>query len=304
VIISTWSHGIAANLKAAETLRSGGTALDAVENGVRVSEADPEVQSVGYGGLPDRDGYVTLDACIMDSKGNAGSVAFLENIIHPISVARLVMEKTNHVMLVGDGAKEFALTNGFKEENLLTEKSKKAWEEWKAKTKTDAEKTKSPADTSKTHDTISMLVLDKDANLAGACTTSGLAYKMHGRVGDSPIIGAGMYCDNETGAAGATGKGEEVIKTCGSFLIVELMKQGRTPQEAVDEAVRRLVKKYNGKPDFQVAYVAIRKDGEIAAASVKPGFQYALYKNERNELIDVKSVLGYTINSFSRKQAV
>lgn len=285
-VISTWRHGLKANEKAADVLLEGRPALDAVEQGVMVPEADPEVNSVGYGGLPDEDGKVTLDACIMDSNGNAGSVAALENIMHPISVARLVMERTNHVMLVGEGAKRFAIAQGFQEMNLLTEDSRKRWLEWKENMSSQDDWGPHPKELLESHDTISMLALDQDGNLSGACTTSGLSFKIHGRVGDSPIIGAGMYCDNDVGAAGATGRGEEVIKTCGSFLIVELMKQGRTPKEAIDEALRRLLKKYDGKPAFQVAYIALRRDGEIAAGALRPGFQYALYRGGKNELVD------------------
>ncbi|MFQ5448162.1 MAG: N(4)-(beta-N-acetylglucosaminyl)-L-asparaginase, partial [Saprospiraceae bacterium] len=224
--LSTWPFGIKANDKAWKIMTAGGSALDAVEAGVKVIEADPENSSVGYGGLPDRDGRVTLDACIMNAAGDAGSVSCLEHIVHPISVARLVMEKTPHVMLVGDGALQFALEEGFKKENLLTEKSLKAWEKWKKKSKYE------PAINAELHDTIGMITIDKAGDIAGACTTSGLAYKMHGRVGDSPIIGAGMYADNEVGGAAATGMGELVLKTLGSFLIVELMRQGMSPQQA------------------------------------------------------------------------
>ncbi|WP_042343110.1 isoaspartyl peptidase/L-asparaginase family protein, partial [Capnocytophaga canis] len=209
VVISTWNHGLPANDAAWKILASGGSALDAVEKGVMTAEADPEETSVGYGGYPDREGNVTLDACIMDSQNNAGSVACLKNIKHPISVARLVMEKTPHVMLVGDGAKQFALSQGFKEEDLLTEKSKKAYEEW---LKTSQYK---PIINIENHDTISMLALDENGNLSGACTTSGMAWKMAGRVGDSPIIGGGLFLDNEVGAAAATGLGEAVIRTAG-----------------------------------------------------------------------------------------
>lgn len=290
VVISTWNHGIKANEKATDVLFNNGTALDAVESGVMVSEADPEVNSVGYGGLPAENGKVTLDACIMDWKGNAGSVACLENIMHPISVARLVMEKTDHVMLVGEGAKQFALAHGFKEENLLTDKSRQIWLDWKEKLSDKDDWGPQIKELLMTHDTISMLALDQDGNLSGACTTSGLFGKIYGRVGDSPIIGAGLYCDNEVGAAGATGRGEEVIKTCGSFSIVELMRQGRTPKEAVEEALSRLRKKYDGRPNFQVAYIALRKDGEFAASSLKPGFQYALFKDGKNFLIDAAPI--------------
>src|SRR5690606_12578358 len=234
IVISTWDFGIAANQAAWNILATGGRALDAVEQGVWVPEADPKNQSVGYGGLPDRDGFVTLDACIMDEFGNCGSVAALEHIKHPISVARKVMEKTPHVMLAGDGALQFALENGFKKENLLTKESEKAWKEWLKKAEYKPimnienqhfSPNKLPGN-QYNHDTIGMLALDNRGNLSGACTTSGMAFKMHGRVGDSPIIGAGLYVDNEIGAATSTGVGEEVVRTVGSFLVVELMRQG------------------------------------------------------------------------------
>src|SRR5690606_10453589 len=258
VVISTWDFGIAANQAAWNILSAGGRALDAVEQGVWVPEADPKNQSVGYGGLPDRDGFVTLDACIMDEFGNCGSVAALEHIMHPISVARKVMEKTPHVMLAGDGALQFALENGFKKENLLTKKSAKAWKEWYKTAKYqpvmnienklfDKVTPQKLPGNQYNHDTIGMLALDSKGNLSGACTTSGMAYKLHGRVGDSPIIGAGLYVDNEIGGATSTGVGEEVIRNVGSFLVVELMRQGYSPEDACKEAVMRIIKK---KPDI------------------------------------------------------
>ncbi|MEZ4852110.1 MAG: N(4)-(beta-N-acetylglucosaminyl)-L-asparaginase, partial [Bacteroidia bacterium] len=219
VVVSTWNHGQAANAAAWEILSHGGSALDAAEAGVRVTEADPEVRTVGYGGYPDRDGVVTLDACIMNEKGDCGSVAFLQDIKHPVSVARKVMEETPHVMLVGKGALDFALAQGFKQENLLTPESEKDWLEWKAKnTET------RPEINIENHDTIGLLTLDQKGNLSGACTTSGASYKYHGRVGDSPIIGAGLYVDNEVGGATATGWGEAVIRAVGCFLVVEFMR--------------------------------------------------------------------------------
>jgi N4-(beta-N-acetylglucosaminyl)-L-asparaginase len=218
IVISTWNFGLKANEAAWAILSKGGTALDAVEAGARVPEGDPKETSVGLGGLPDRDGHVTLDACIMDEQGNIGSVAFLEGIVHPVSVARLVMEKTPHVMLVGEGAQQFALANGFKKEKLLTKESEKAWKEWLK------EKKYKPIANIENHDTIGILALDANGNLSGACTTSGMAYKMRGRVGDSPIIGAGLYVDNEVGAATSTGVGEEVIRIVGCHLVVELMR--------------------------------------------------------------------------------
>ena len=285
IILSTWNHGIPANKAAMDVLNDNGTALDAVEAGVRVTEADPSSQSVGLGGRPDQDGHVTLDACIMNSDGNAGSVAFLRDIMHPISVARKVMEQTDHVMLVGEGAKRFALENGFQEENLLTDKSKEEWMQWKRDNS--IKDSWGPNDE---HDTISTLARDNKGNLSGACTTSGLAYKLHGRVGDSPIIGAGMFVDNEIGAVGATGKGEEVIKTCGSFLVVELMRQGYSAMDACEEAVKRIIRKQSGKSDFQIGYIALRKDGQVGFSAIHDGFQYALYKKNENKLYDVKGI--------------
>ncbi|TAL70085.1 MAG: glycosylasparaginase [Bacteroidetes bacterium] len=284
VVISTWKHGIPANEAAWKVLAVNGKALDAVEQGVRVPEADPNVQSVGYGGLPDRDGYVTLDACIMDEKGNCGSVACIQNIKHPISVARLVMEKTPHIMLVGDGALKFALANGFKKENLLTKEAKEKWLKWKKESNYNPKK-------SNEHDTIGMLAIDKACNISGACTTSGLAWKYHGRVGDSPIIGAGMYIDNEVGGAAATGKGEAVIKIAGSFLIVELMRNGKSPQEACELAIERIIKNQSDYKDFQVGFIALDKKGRYGAYSINNGFQFALYRNKQNQLLDSKSFL-------------
>ena len=267
IILSTHNHGLPANDAAWETLLNGGNAMDAAEAGARVTEADPTITSVGFGGLPDEKGNVTLDACVMDSSGNAGSVAFLQNIKHPVSVARKVMEDTKHVMLVGEGARLFAVSQGFEEMDLLTVESRQAWEEW--------DKNRREMTPHETHDTISVLVQDKNGDLAGACTTSGWAYKLHGRVGDSPIIGAGLFVDNEIGCAAATGLGEEVIKTTGSFLVVELMRQGYDPTVACEEALNRVIKAHNGTPDFQIGYIAIRKDGQIGSACLKWSFEYA-----------------------------
>lgn len=280
VTIATWKNEKATEA-AMDILVKGGTSLDAVEAGARVPEADPEDTSVGYGGFPDRDGNVTLDAAIMDHKGNAGSVTFLQHIMHPISVARLVMEKTPHVMLSGEGALQFALANGFKKENLLTEKSKKAWEDWKK------ESNYTPSVNEYNHDTIGILAIDSQNNIAGACSTSGWAFKMHGRVGDSPIIGAGMFVDNEVGGAAATGTGELMMKTLGSFLIVELMRNGRKPQEAVEEAIHRIQKKYD-VADKQVGYIAINKSGGYGAYSLREDFSYTLNRNGENKVFDSK----------------
>jgi len=284
MVISTWNHGLAANAAAMEVLKSGRKAIDAVEEGVKVPEADPESTSVGYGGLPDRDGHVTLDACIMDHTGNCGAVSFLEHIKHPISVARKVMDETPHVMLSGKGALEFALEQGFPKEDLLTEKSRQRWEEWKK------DANYKPIINVENHDTIGLLALDKNGDISGACTTSGLSWKMHGRVGDSPIIGAGMFVDNEVGGCCATGLGEAVMKTLGSFLVVELMRQGASPQEACQEAIARIVKNQNYK-DMQIGYLAINKKGEHGAFAVHPHFNYALHQHDSNQLIDSPSYL-------------
>jgi len=282
VVISTWNHGIPANDAAWKILSKNGRALDAVEKGVSVTESDPKITSVGYGGLPDRDGHVTLDACIMDENLNGGSVGCIEHIMNPISVARLVMEKTPHVMLVGEGALQFAMQNGFKKENLLTEGSKKAWENWKKKNNY------IPVG-EENHDTIGMVALDNNGNLSGACTTSGLAYKIHGRVGDSPILGAGLYVDNEVGGAASTGVGEAVMRTCGSYLVVELMRAGKTPGEACKMAVERIMVKNMKYDDLQVGFIALNKNGDVGGYAIKKGFQYALYAGGENQLVDVKS---------------
>lgn len=284
LVIATWDVKNATS-KAWETLQNGGSAMDAVEKGCNVEEEDPDNSSVGFGGLPDRDGNVTLDACIMDDKGNYGSVVFLQNIVNAISVARKVMEKTPHVLLAGKGAEQFAISQGFKKQNLLTEKSKKAWEEWKIKSEY------KPVINIENHDTIGMLVMDKNGNLSGGCTTSGLAFKMHGRVGDSPIIGSGLFVDNEVGAATATGVGEEVLKTVGSFLIVELMRQGKTPQQACEEAVKRIMKKQPDRRDFQVGYIAVNKKGETGAYSIHKGFSYTVYQQDQNRNVTADNYL-------------
>ena len=285
VVISTWSHGIDANEAAWVVLKNKGKAIDAVEKGVMVTEADPENTSVGLGGFPDRDGNVTLDASIMDEIGNAGSVSFIQHIVHPISVARLVMDKTPHVMLSGEGAFQFAIESGFKKTNLLTKKAKKAWEKWKVKSKYE------PLINIENHDTIGMVALDSYGNLSGACTTSGLAFKMYGRVGDSPIIGAGMFVDNEVGAAVATGMGELVMKTMGSFLIVEFMRNGLSPQEACEKAIDRIKQKLSDYKNYQIGYIAINKHGKTGAYSIHNGFNYAKYDKKGNRLIDAGHLL-------------
>lgn len=293
IVISTWDFGKAANLGAWEILLKGGRAVDAVEAGVKIPEADESNQTVGYGGLPDRDGKVTLDACIMDEHYNCGSVMCLEHIMHPIAVARMVMDKTPHIILVGDGALQFALENGFKKINLLTAKSENDYNEWLKKMKYEPvknienklyNKNNDPMPGGiKNHDTIGMIAMDAAGNFGGACTTSGMAYKMHGRVGDSPVIGAGLYIDNEIGGATATGVGEEVIRIVGSHLIVELMRQGYPPQEACKEGLERIIKRNPSKAkEVQVGFLAMNKKGEFGAYCLQKGFTYAV-KNSRQE---------------------
>lgn len=302
IVISTWDFGVAANAAAWKILEKGGRSLDAVEQGVWVPEADPDNQTVGLGGFPDRDGKVTLDACIMDEQGNCGSVAALENILHPVSVARRVMEKTPHVMLVGNGALQFAMQQGFEQTNLLTPASEKAWRKWLKTSKYEPQinienksfrPDKLPGN-QYNHDTIGMLAIDAKGNISGACTTSGMAYKLHGRVGDSPIIGAGLYVDNEVGGATATGVGEEVVRNVGSFLVVELMRQGYTPDEACKEAVNRIIKKKpQAAKNLQVGFLAINKQGVYGAYAIQQGFSYAVC-NKTNQSLLVNSKSHYS----------
>ena len=299
-VVSTWDFGVAANQAAWQVLSRGGGVLDAVEAGARVPEADPKNHSVGRAGYPDRDGRLTLDASIMDGNGDCGAVAAIEHIAHPISVARRVMEKTPHVLLVGDGALQFALEQGFAKEELLTPESEQAWREWlkKSEYKPSANSENrtygkgKPGDASN-HDTLGLLAVDAQGRLAGACTTSGMAWKLHGRVGDSPIIGAGLYVDNEVGGATSTGVGEEVIRTAGSFLVVELMRHGRSPQQACEEAVRRIVRRrMKAAKDLQVGFLALSRSGEVGAYAIQKGFTYAVCDAGRQDaLFDSASAL-------------
>lgn len=290
IVLSTWRFGVAANAEAWKVLQAKGRAIDAVEAGVKIPEGDANERSVGLGGRPDRDGRVTLDACMMDEFGNIGSVACLEHIVHPISVARAVMEKTPHVMIVGQGALDFALAQGFQKENLLTDASKKEWEEWLKKSEY------KPKVNIENHDTIGMIALDQHGNLSGACTTSGLAFKMHGRVGDSPIIGAGLFVDNEVGAATATGHGEEVIRIAGCHTVVELMRQGMHPEEACKKAVERIITSAKNRNkslnELQIGFIAINKKGEHGAFCLQKGFEYAVFSPEiQNKLMEAKHLI-------------
>lgn len=277
--ISTWKT-TEANLKAGLLLDKGVDGLTAAVEGVAVEEENPKNTTVGFGGAPDRTGKVTLDACVMNHLGDCGAVVAVENIVNVARLAKDVMEKTPHVMLAGKGAQDFAISEGYKQTDLLTEKSKEDWKKW-----LESEEYK-PIINIENHDTIGMLCLDKNNNISGACTTSGLAYKMRGRVGDSPIIGSGLFIDNKIGGAVATGLGEEVVKTVGSFLVVELMRQGKSPQEACETAVKRIVSSNSQENKFQVAYIAMNKNGDVGSYSIEPGFTYMDYfKGENKEKI-------------------
>lgn len=286
VIISTWNHGIPANEAGWQVLEAGGQSLDAIEAGARVVESDPEVRTVGKGGYPDREGKVTLDACIMAPDSGCGSVAFLQHIENPISVARKVMEETPHVMLVGEGALQFAEEKGFERTNLLTDDSRKDWQDW---LKTSEYK---PRINIENHDTIGLLALDTEGNLSGGCTTSGASWKMHGRVGDSPIIGAGLFLDNEVGAACATGLGEAVIRVSGSAMVVEMMRMGLSPMEACKKMVERIYDKHKNVENLQVGFLALDKAGNYGGYSIHPGFNYAICNdNGGNRMEDAKSLM-------------
>jgi N4-(beta-N-acetylglucosaminyl)-L-asparaginase len=325
VVLSTWDTGVAANKGAWEVLGKNGIALDAVEAGVRITESSINC-CVGLGANPDRDGHVTLDASIMDHEWNCGSVAALERIKHPISVARRVMERTPHVMLVGVGAQQFAVAEGFPlEPEVLSDNAKKAYHEWLQRSEykpvKNIENTKSSsmaphgsggdvahgagdasgapeyaaaparlADGEWNHDTIGMIAMDANGNLSGSCTTSGMAFKMRGRVGDSPIIGAGLFVDNEVGAVTATGQGEDVIRICGSHSVVEYMRQGLSPEQACKAAVEKIarIKKEKAK-DIQVGFIAINKKGETGGYALQPGFSYAIRSGSEERLIPAKS---------------
>mgnify|MGYP003113343354 CR=1 FL=1 len=278
IAICTW-HFSEANNTAGKALEAGNAALDAAIKGVSVEEQNLKNTTVGKGGAPDREGNVTLDACVMAPDGDCGAVMAVSNTSHVAALARKVMEETPHVILVGKGAEEYATLTGFETENLLTETSKKAWQEW---LKSPEYK---PIINIENHDTIGMLTMDKQGDIAGVCTTSGLSYKMKGRVGDSPIIGSGLFLDNKIGGAVATGMGEEVVKTVGSFLIVELMRNGMSPQKACEEAIRRIVTKNSKYKDFQIAYIAINKAGETGAYCIHEGFTMMKYENKKNENI-------------------
>jgi N4-(beta-N-acetylglucosaminyl)-L-asparaginase len=296
-VVSTWDFGVGANAAAWPVLARNGSALDAVEAGARWAEADLCNSTVGHCGYPDRDGVLTLDASIMDGDGRCGAVAAIEDILHPVSVARAVMEKTPHVLLVAEGAQQFAVSQGFEKKPLLTDDAREAWHEWlkesEYKPEINVERSGRPGD-AHDHDTLGILAIDARGGLAGACTTSGMAWKMHGRVGDSPIIGAGLYVDNEVGAATASGMGEEMIRNAASFLVVEEMRRGRSPKDACREAIERVVhKRPAASRTLQVCFLAINKDGEVGAYALHRGFVYAVHDaspGPHDKLIEAESV--------------
>lgn len=282
-MISTWSHGLDANRAGWKKLESGGSSLDAVEEGARQTESDVKNRSVGIGGMPDREGHVTLDACIMDWESNCGSVGYLEGIAHPISVAKHIMQNTPHVMIVGAGAKQYAMKHGFETIKTPLPEVKKEWEKWK---KEQAAIAKKPAINHENHDTIGLLAIDHSGRISGACTTSGWAYKLPGRLGDSPIIGSGLFVDQEVGGAVATGLGESIIRIAGAHTVVELMRQGKSPEQACKETVERLIRKHKDMTGLQCAFIAINTKGEVGGFSVYNGFNYALKTEKQDELID------------------
>jgi N4-(beta-N-acetylglucosaminyl)-L-asparaginase len=305
LVVSTWDAGLRANKAAWEVLNKGGRALDAVEQGVMVTESEQNC-CVGLGANPDRDGFVTLDACIMDEFSNCGSVAFLERIKHPVSVARRVMEKTPHVMLVGSGAQQFAVEEGFPlEKQELSPEAKAGYENWLKKSEykppainVENKKDHGPFAPYKlengewNHDTIGMVAMDANGNMSGSCTTSGAGFKMRGRVGDSPIIGAGLFVDNEVGACTATGQGEDVIRVAGSHSVVELMRQGMKPEAACKKVIERIAKiKGEKAKDIQVGFLAINKKGEVGAFALHKGFSYALKSGTEEKLVSSKYMM-------------
>ncbi|MCX7014226.1 MAG: N(4)-(beta-N-acetylglucosaminyl)-L-asparaginase [Candidatus Sumerlaeota bacterium] len=275
--IATWEWGKAACETAWEILAAGGAALDAAQAGVMTAEDNPEVRSVGYGGRPDADGEVTLDALLIDGPTRSmGAVGCLARIRNPIAVARRVMEKTDHILLVGDDALRFARAEGFQEQDLLTEPTTKEYREWREK--------QTAPDSADSHDTVTQLALDLRGDLAGACSTSGAAWKVPGRVGDSPIPGAGLYVDNEVGGAGATGLGEIAMRHCLTFLAVELMRNGRSPQQACEEAIARAARNaHSSEEKKQLALIACNVEGEWGAYAICPGFTFAVIKAGRRQ---------------------
>ncbi len=315
MVISTWSFALRGNAEVWRALYAGGSSLDAVEGVCRVVEADPEVDSVGRGGLPDRTGEVTVDAAIMLSPARSGSVCAVRRVLHPVTLARAVMEKTDHMMLAGPGAEALAQQEQMEGQTLLTDASRQAYEQWSAKP-SDIDQSRDaqtagesmrPIDSGrggrlfdhdmndekrwKGHDTVGALALDSSGSLAGACSTSGTPFKAPGRVGDSPIVGHGLYVDPEHGAAVGTGTGELIMGVCGSFLAVEMVRRGAAPVDALGEVLERIAANYEIAAHHQAAFVVMTPSGEFAGAALRPGFKLAITTAERSEVLDPDLVL-------------
>lgn len=291
LILSTWSFGRRANAAAWEQFSRGGSALDAVEAAGRDAEADPENHTVGYSGYPDASGRVSLDASVMLSPARRGSVACIRRYMHPVSIARRVMEVTPHVLLVGSDADDFARAQGFVETVLISDRARAEWQKWRESARpagpiANIEERKSWPDEEATHDTIGVLAIDAAGRLAGACTTSGLAFKLPGRVGDSPIIGHGLYVDPTAGAAVCTGHGELAMSVCGSFLAVEQLRAGATPEAAAAAVLKRIRQHHTLRDDDQLGVITLARDGRWGSASLKPGFRVAVRSPERDELAE------------------
>ncbi|MBS1735979.1 MAG: N(4)-(beta-N-acetylglucosaminyl)-L-asparaginase [Bacteroidetes bacterium] len=305
IVVSTWDSGKPVNTEAWKTLAAKGRAVDAVEAGARYMEGTLNC-CVGLGGYPDRDGIVTLDACIMDEHANCGSVGAIERIKHPVSVARKIMESTPHVMLVGEGAQKFALENGFELASKdLSADARKEYDQWLIKSNYHPEinienkKQNGPYapnffdDGSPNHDTMGLVALDSSGNMSGAVTTSGMAFKIHGRVGDSPIIGAGLFVDNEVGAATSSGVGEEVMRICGTHVVVEMMRQGYSPEIACRKAIERIIKRDREKAKtLQVGFLALNKKGIYGAYAIQKGFVFSVKSNTEERIIPSKYFFG------------
>lgn len=286
LIVSTWPFGKPANEKALETLRSGGSGLDAIEQGIRVTESDPTNRSVGLAGIPNAAGIVQLDACIMSGPGHrGGSVGAVSGFQHPISIARGVMERTKHVMLVSEGAESFAAQHGYERGPKVSAKEKAAWKKWLKEEAAKVQAAKAESKLKRNHDTIALIALLPDGNVFGGCSTSGWGYKLPGRLGDSPILGSGLYVDNEVGAAGATGLGENVMRYCGSFLVVEFMRQGLHPQDACIETIKRIARLDPKGFDLAINFIALDKQGRFGAAGTGTGFEYAVTTNAFSKVV-------------------
>jgi N4-(beta-N-acetylglucosaminyl)-L-asparaginase len=277
VFLSTWEWGIEANARAAQIFDAGGSLLDAVEKGINVVEDDPKVDTVGYGGLPNAQGEVELDAGIMDgTRHRAGAVCNLHKIKNPISVARLVMERTRHTTIAGEGALQFAIAMGFEPMQLLTPHSLEAWLKWK-----DTPNHETFWIDRNHHDTIGMLGVDGKGRVVAGCSTSGLAWKIPGRVADSPLVGCGYYADDAAGAASATGDGDVMSNYCTSMYIVQRMAQGAHPQEACEDVLRFMARSAPNLREDMYCVIALSPSGESGAASMnaKQSLQYALWRN-------------------------